>query len=89
MIIPNTTENTDIAHEIKIVFLNPLPNINAVIFGITINEEISKTPTSLMDAIMVILARTMNSVLIHVTFRPLTLAWFSSNTIRTSFLYRI
>ena len=89
MIIPNTTENTDIAHEIKIVFLNPLPNINAVIFGITINEEISKTPTSLMDAIMVILARTMNKVLIHVTFRPLTLAWFSSNTIRTNFLYRI
>lgn len=86
MIIPNTTENTDIAHEISIVFLNPLPNINAVMFGITISEEISKTPTSRIDAIMVILARIMNNVLIHVTFRPLTFAWFSSNIMRISLL---
>lgn len=86
MTIPNTTENTDIAQEINTVFLNPLPSISAVIFGITISDEISKTPTSLIDAIMVMLARTMNKVFIHVTFNPLTFAWFSSNIMRTSFL---
>ena len=86
MTIPNTTENTDIAQEINIVFLNPLPNISAVIFGITISEEISKTPTSLIEAIMVMLARIMNKVFIQVTFNPLTFAWFSSNIMRTNFL---
>lgn len=86
MTIPNTTENTDIAQERNMVFLNPLPNISAVIFGITISDEISKTPTSLIEAIMVILARIMNKVFIQVTFNPLTFAWFSSNIMRISFL---
>lgn len=86
MTIPNTTEKTDTAQEINIVFLNPLPSINAVMFGTTISDEISKTPTSLIEAIMVMLARTMNNVFIQVTFNPLTFAWFSSNIIRTSFL---
>ena len=86
MTIPNTTENTDVAQERNMVFLNPLPNISAVIFGITISDEISKTPTSLIEAIMVILARIMNKVFIQVTFNPLTFAWFSSNIMRISFL---
>lgn len=86
MTIPNTTENTDIAQERNMVFLNPLPNISAVIFGITISDEISKTPTSLIEAIMVILARIMNKVFIQVTFNPLTFAWFSSNIMRINFL---
>lgn len=50
--MPNITQNTDIAEEINVVFLNPLPSNKAVMFGITINEEINNTPTSLIDAIM-------------------------------------
>ena len=84
--MPNTTEKTEIAHEINIVFLNPLPSKSAVMFGITINEEINKTPTSLIEAIMVILASTINKVFIQVTFNPLTFAWFSSNTMSINLL---
>ena len=57
--IPTTTERTAIKIDINNVFLNPFPNIIAVIFGITINEEISKTPTSLTEVITVTLASTM------------------------------
>ena len=44
--IPETTETTDMNTEINAVLLKPVPNIMAVIFGITINEEISKIPHS-------------------------------------------
>lgn len=84
--MPKTTEKIEIAHEINIVFLNPFPSINAVMFGITINEEISRTPTSLIDAIIVMLAIIINRVLIQVTFNPLTFACFSSKVMRINFL---
>ena len=57
--IPDTTETIDMNTEIKAVLLKPVPNIMAVIFGITISEEISKIPTNLIEAITVTLARTM------------------------------
>lgn len=57
--IPDTTETIDMKTEINAVLLKPVPNIMAVIFGITISEEISKIPTSLIEAITVTLARTM------------------------------
>lgn len=57
--MPITTEVIEMSIEISTVFLNPVPNIMAVIFGITISEEMSKTPTNLMEAITVKLARTM------------------------------
>ena len=59
IIIPVTTDNTDIETETKAVFLKPFPNIIAVIVGITINEEISKIPTNRIDAITVMPASTM------------------------------
>lgn len=57
--MPITTEVIEMSIETSTVFLNPVPNIMAVIFGITISEEMSKTPTNLMEAITVKLARTM------------------------------
>ena len=60
IIIPPITQRTEVKLDINNVFLNPFPNIIAVIFGITINEEISKTPTNRMDAITVTLASVMN-----------------------------
>ena len=57
--IPDTTETIDMNTEINAVLLKPVPNIMAVIFGITISEEISKIPTNLIEAITVTLARTM------------------------------
>ncbi len=57
--MPITTEVIEMSIEISTVFLNPVPNIMAVIFGITISEEMSKTPTNLMEAITVKLARIM------------------------------
>jgi hypothetical protein len=57
--IPLTTDVTEMRIEISRVLLNPAPNIMAVILGITVNEEMSKIPTNLMDAITVKLARTM------------------------------
>ena len=57
--IPLTTDVTEMRIEISSVLLNPAPNIMAVILGITVNEEMSKIPTNLMDAITVKLARTM------------------------------
>ena len=56
--IPPITDNIAMMMDINAVFLKPLPNIIAVIFGITINDEISKTPTSRNEVIMVILAST-------------------------------
>jgi hypothetical protein len=53
--IPPNTDKTAIIIDINAVFLNPLPNIIAVMFGITINEDISSTPTS--DEITARLAR--------------------------------
>jgi hypothetical protein len=47
--------------EISAVLLKLAPNIIAVILGITINEEISRIPTNLMEAITVKLARTMKT----------------------------
>ena len=58
--IPPITHTTEVKIDINKVFLKPFPNIIEVIFGITINEEISKTPTSRTDAITVILASNMN-----------------------------
>ena len=58
--IPITTDETAIIIDINAVFLNPFPNIIAVMFGITINEEISRTPTKRSDAITVKLARPIN-----------------------------
>lgn len=57
--IPDTTETIDMNTEINTVLLKPVPNIMAVMFGITISEEISKIPTNLIEAITVTLARTM------------------------------
>ena len=57
--IPPITDRAAVKIDINNVFLNPLPNIIAVIFGITINEEISKTPTSRTEVITVTLASTM------------------------------
>ena len=51
--IPPITDMIAIKIDINKVFLNPFPSIIAVIFGITINEEISKTPTNLTEAITV------------------------------------
>jgi hypothetical protein len=64
--IPNTTEKIAILHEIRMVCLKPLPSTMAVKLGITINEEISKTPTNLIDAMTVIRIdiQTTNSSLI-------------------------
>ena len=59
IIIPPITDRTAVKIDINNVFLNPFPNIIAVIFGITINEDISKTPTSRREAITVTLASTM------------------------------
>jgi hypothetical protein len=58
IVIPDNTENTPTKADINAVFLNPFPNIIAVMFGITVNEEISSTPTNRIDVITVILART-------------------------------
>lgn len=57
--MPLTTDVIEMSTEINRVLLNPVPNIMAVILGITVNEEMSKIPTNLMDAITVRLARTM------------------------------
>lgn len=58
--IPPSTEKTAIETEISAVFLNPFPNVIAEIFGITINEDISSTPTRRTEAMTVKLARTIN-----------------------------
>jgi hypothetical protein len=58
--IPTNTEETAIIIDIIAVFLNPFPNIMAVMFGITINDEISKTPTKRSDEITAKLARPIN-----------------------------
>lgn len=58
--IPINTDETAIIIDIKAVFLNPFPNIIAVMFGITINEDISRTPTKRRDAITAKLARPIN-----------------------------
>ena len=57
--IPNTTEKTAKLHEIRMICLKPLPSTMAVKSGITINEEISKTPTNLIAAMTVIHPITM------------------------------
>jgi hypothetical protein len=57
--IPAITDKTAIIIDINAVFLNPFPNITAVILGITISDEISKTPTNLNEVITVTLASTM------------------------------
>ena len=56
--MPLTTEITEILIDMKTVFLNPLPNCIAVIFGITISAEINSIPTSLIEVTTVIDART-------------------------------
>ena len=58
--MPNNTDETAITIDIKAVFLNPFPNIIAVMFGITINEDISSTPTRRSDEITARLARAIN-----------------------------
>ena len=59
--MPDTTEITEMKTEISAVLLKLAPNIIAVILGITINEEISRIPTNLMEAITVKLARTIKT----------------------------
>jgi len=58
--IPNNTDETATIIDINAVFLNPFPNIIAVMFGITISEDISNTPTSRSDDITARLARAIN-----------------------------
>ena len=53
-----TTETTDIDIERITVFLNPFPNMIAVMFGNTINAEMSRIPTKRMDVITVMLTNT-------------------------------
>ena len=60
MIIPDVTEKIDIDTDIPTVFLKPLPNIIAEIFGITMSAEIKRMPTSLIETTTVIAARTTN-----------------------------
>ena len=55
--MPPNTDETAIIIDINAVFLNPFPNIIAVMFGITINEDINRTPTKRRDAITARLAR--------------------------------
>ena len=55
--MPPNTDETAIIIDINAVFLNPFPNIIAVMFGITINEDINRTPTKRSDAITARLAR--------------------------------
>ena len=59
--IPISTDKMAIEIDINAVFLKPFPNSMAVIFGITINDDISKkdTPTNRIDAITVMSASTM------------------------------
>ena len=58
--IPLITDATAIEIAINVVFLKPFPNIIALMFGITINEEIRRTPTRRTDTITAKLARTIN-----------------------------
>jgi len=55
--MPLITELTEIAIDTRTVFLNPIPNIMAVMLGITISAEINSIPTSLNDVTTVIDAR--------------------------------
>ena len=57
--MPPNTDETAIIIDINAVFLNPFPNVIAVIFGITINEDINRTPTKRSDEITARLARTI------------------------------
>jgi hypothetical protein len=57
--MPPNTDETTIIMDINAVFLNPFPNVIAVIFGITINEDINRTPTKRSDEITARLARTI------------------------------
>ena len=59
MTIPDTIDAIAIPIEMIAVFLNPLPNSIAVIFGRTISADIKRTPTSLMDVTTVIAASTI------------------------------
>jgi mannose/fructose/N-acetylgalactosamine-specific phosphotransferase system component IIC len=61
MTIPHTTDTIAIPIEIIAVFLKPLPNNIAVIFGSTISADIKRTPTSLIDVTTVIAASTMKT----------------------------
>ena len=61
--IPPITDKTAMIMDISAVFLNPFPNVIAVIFGITINDEISKTPTNRNEVITVTLASTYEKVI--------------------------
>ena len=57
--MPVDTDKMAIEIDINAVFLKPFPKIIAAILGITINDDISSTPTNRIDAITVILASTM------------------------------
>ena len=57
--IPVNTDKMPIETDIIAVFLKPFPNIMAVIFGITINDDISSTPTNRIDVMTTMLAGTM------------------------------
>ena len=59
IMIPNTTDAIAIPIEIIAVFLNPLPNNIAVIFGSTISADIKRTPTNLIEVTTVSAASTI------------------------------
>ena len=45
------------------VFLNPLPIVIAVMFGSTMRDDMSNTPTNFIDAMTVMLATTMKKII--------------------------
>src|SRR6476646_4650721 len=58
-IMPTITEQADTPQDMIAVFLNPLPIVIAVMFGSTMRDDMSNTPTNFIDAMTVTLAITM------------------------------
>ena len=59
LLYPLVPDKMPIETDIIAVFLKPFPNIMAVMFGITINDDISSTPTNRIDVMTTMLASTM------------------------------
>ena len=59
LLYPLVPDKMPIETDIIAVFLKPFPNIMAVMFGITINDDISRTPTNRIDVMTTMLAGTM------------------------------
>lgn len=58
--MPPNTDEVDKIIENKSVFLKPLLNNKAVIFGITIKDEINNIPTNFIETIIVMATKTVN-----------------------------